>query len=217
MPRSTLQKIRPLHPEKVPPMGAVPAGATPDGKQLFTLERQRSRAVPDIDPDTGKQRMRHHGVTNEPLYALNKPEIYTERLLFFLESQGNGQIQMVPYVPITAEEMAAEQRQQRVEAMKAQLAEALVEADMTPAELVAAARAVGQQEPPLEEVLAPAAIPEPVEGPAVSYPLDLGGGWYQLSTGDKVQAKKDEVDALEAEAAGLKQRAREQQEQTPEV
>jgi len=54
--KAVLEKIPPVHPDKVPPLGSELAGVTPWGEQLYRLRRDRSRAKPMKDED-GKRVM----------------------------------------------------------------------------------------------------------------------------------------------------------------
>lgn len=218
---TTLAKLQPLHPELVPPQGAQPFGVTADGKhQLYKLVTRRSRSVPKLSVKadallkdaranlTGDdlaaaealivkehQEFRKHATTGEPMYGLRQPEIYDNTEIFYLESQGNGNVVKVPYKFPTPEELAAVDRARRVEAMKDTMAEALVDAGVTPETLVQRLSQIK------EPVMAPAAVaggqvtpPAADDVPPVDlskYPEDLGGGYWRFSNGDKAQMKKD--------------------------
>ena len=215
---SVLQKIKPLHPEKVPPAGSVPVGLTPDGKQLYRLKRMRSKGVPRIDPETGERMMRKHAITGEPMYGLNEPKVFEENLLFFLESEGNGNIRMQLYTPPTEEQVAAEERTKNIEAMKGHLAEVLVDRGVTPEQLLAG---VTPEKFTALDLVEPVPPPEPGTEPdtepGTEYPKALGGGWWGLSDGEKVQVKESDAIELEAVLAKERKRAHEDAAQTPEV
>lgn len=153
-----LQAIEPLHAPLLPPDGAVPEGATTEGYPLFRLTQKRSRSVPDLD-DEGVRRWALHPQNGQPLYPLNKPEIYKHTQLFFLESDGQGNVNHVQYAHPTEEELAAEQRTKDVAAMKDTLAEALVDGGIAAADIVTALAARGTAEPEEE-------APEAVEAEA---------------------------------------------------
>lgn len=186
----TLAKIKKFHPELIPPTGSVAYGVTPDGKQLYRLVRQRStkRRKMEIGPD-GRERevWRKNQMTGEPLYPVNEPVPYEEELIFYLESEGNGQVNMVKYTPPSPEELARAQKAQRVQDMQEQLAEALVDADITPSSLLDMLR--GRKAAP---------APKPAE-PVVEYPVHLGGPRWQLSNGSVVSGKKVDAQRQEAE------------------
>ena len=237
-----LQKIPKIHPQLIPPQGAVQRGTTPDGKQLWYQEIPMSRSVPDIIPGTetpdnpkGEQRYKMN-LAGEKVYPLFKAERYIWKRLYFLESEGNGQVNMVPYVPLTKEQIAAEERRKKIVAMKDSMAEAFVDAGVLPDNLLATLRAAQTQvpvkvdEPEIVEPVAarhpdaPTAevetVAEPVkappEKPAIHYPTTSGGGWWVLSDGSKVQGKK--AKAVKAEKALQKavQEARAVAEATPD-
>ena len=187
MSMQTLQRIPPIHPEKIPPKNAVAAGVTPDGRQLFQLTRRRARAVPMIDTQSGERVWRRNPLNGEPLYPRNQPGIYEEELLFTLESPGNGSIEMTPYVAMTPEEMAEREYKVKVEQMRDSLADAMVQADMTPAQLLALLQ--GQAKDAVVQA-------EETESQA-EYPLYLPVGRWQLSNGTVITGKRE--DAEEAE------------------
>ncbi|KKL25614.1 hypothetical protein LCGC14_2403530 [marine sediment metagenome] len=228
-----LQKIPKIHPQLIPPQGAVQRGTTPDGKQLWYMEIPMSRSVKDILPGTktrenpeGEQRYRMNPA-GEKVYKLYVSERYIWKRLFFLESEGNGNVAMVPYVPQTDAQIAATERARKVAAMKDSMAEAFVDAGVLPENLVATLRA-GQVQVPVEveepetvgpavevteeEVVAeePKAKPEAEKPPAsedsITYPHMYGPGWWRLSNGERVRgdrkkAERAEKDVLKARAA----------------
>lgn len=227
--RGVLTKIQPLHADLVPPANAVPAGITPDHKQLWKLTRKMARAVPRTDPDTGERTMRRHPINGEALYGLNKPEIYDQELVFYLESDGQGNVYMVEYRPPTPEQLAEQARQEQIAAMQGQLAEVFVDEGISPADLVKAIRdgraAVGvpevkrgksrkpqtdggaagdgAQEDGDEAPSTPA--PSAVAESFVEFPIIKSPGVWQLCDGSifgdsKDKKKKDEAEAANAEA-----------------
>lgn len=231
MSRGVLRKIEPIHPPMKPPKGAVAAGVTPDGHQLYREHSKRSRSIPDIDEETGQQRQRRHALTGEPLYGIRKPEPYTLTRLYFLEDQGNGNIVKVDYREPTPEEMAAKVRAREIELMKDTLAATMVDSGLSPSELVRRLTA-----PVTAAAPAPAAAPEAEtleeeeeeveeeELPQVVYPVHRGGKSWLLSSGDLFNGKKDEAtkaeDALPPEKKNLlpmaEQKAREDAQRSEE-
>lgn len=187
--------------ENKPPTGSVPAGMTPDGKQLYRLTRERSRPRPKFieDPITGVKRREFakNPMTGEPLYGKNEPEFYTETILFFLEDQGNGNVSIVPYTPPTQEQLDKVARDHKVKRIQGELAEKLVARNIDIDALLDAlskAPAAG----PVAPVAAVAAAGTPPAPLTIPEPKALGSGWYQLSNGDKVRCKTAD-DALEHE------------------
>ena len=229
-----LQKIPKIHAQLVPPQNAVMRGTTPDGKQLWYEEIPMSRSVPRIIPGSvtpenpkGVQEWKKN-LAGEGIYPLRQREDYIWRRLYFLESQGNNNVQKVDYVPKTEEQLAAEEKARMVEAMEHALPAALVEAGLTAADLPRILQA-GQAQVPVEvdepEAVEPVAAPvvtettaevedvaEPeavVEAPVVEpeekpihYPVPTGGGWWKLSDGTKIQGKKSK--AVKAERLAKK-------------
>ena len=194
--KRTLAKIKKLNPELKPPTGSVVFGVTSDGKQLYRLVQKRSRAVPLIDTKTGEQRFRKNQMTGEPMYGLNKPELYEHERIFYLESEGNGNINIVDYQAPTAEELAKTARRQRVEDMRERLAEALVDADVDPRDLVASLQ---QGTAPVQKMKPSPAVTANVTTEPASFPLMYAPGRWRLSNGTVMQGKK--TDAEEAESA----------------
>jgi len=233
--KGVLKKIKPLHPELVPPRDAVVIGQTPDGKTLYREVVKRSRAVPAFtelqcpvcqgEPAedlcgrcggkgivAGPRLYRKNPVTGENLVPVNKPEPYDQVQVYFLESQGNGNVGKVFYTPPSAEEIAEAQRQRKIAEMQTKFAEVLVDQGYTPDKILEALQ--GRSEP---------SVPDLQE----EYPLDLGGGWWQLSDGSKIKHKKSDYALVEeaeravseqhrAEFASLQQQVKEAASIAPE-
>lgn len=203
-----LTKIRPIHFALTPPTNAVPWGVTPDGKhQLYRMVLKRSRSVPDIDPKTGESKYRKNIMTGEPLIQLRKSEVYDEERIFWLESQGNGNVVQVPYNPPTDAELAKAARDEKIKAMQDKLAAALVDSDVDPSALLQSLK--GKTETATDAVVsvAPAAT---TTGP--EYPVMYAPGRWELSNGTKLQGKRAEAEEAEAEIQAAKATA----ESTPE-
>lgn len=221
----TLKKLVPLHSQIVPPINAVPFGMTDDGKQLYREVTPRSGSEADKDDD-GKQRWRKNQMTGEPLYPLRKPTFYEHTRVYFLESQGNGNIGKVDWRPPSPEEVARAERNQQVEAMKDHLAEALVDANVNPAEL---ANLISRRQPAVPElpelveldeeeepvVAPPVEVAEPVD--TDQYPKNLGGGWFELSDGAKLQGKEEQAIEAEIDLEVRRDEAHKVAEATPEI
>ena len=217
-----LPKIEPLEPPLIPPSGSVAAGVTPNGQQLYKLDRPRSRAVPKLD-ERGNHAYRKHQVNGEDLYPLYKPELYTEHLLFFMESDHNGNAYMVPFIPPTEEQLAAEERERRIAAMRDELAQALVDADVSPDQLISALRAprdvaiAGEpvQGTPAHQDLSQPDGPEDDAQPEVEetdpdefepdfsvFPKQIGPTTWELSNGETLQGSREQpIDKQQARAA----------------
>ncbi len=213
--KAVLEKIAPLHPDKVPPQGSVMAGTTPWGDQLYRLRRARSKSVPAYDED-GK-RMYRRSLTGDKLYPMNRPELYEEELLFYLHSEGNGNVVMVPWSPPTQEQIDQKKRKETIKEMQEKLAEKLVDSGMSPDEAVA--RLVGgvpmteyvvDDEPAVEETVAEVVVEKPKKKKAkkappvdesgrVVFPYMYGPGMWKLSDESTFRGKK--ADAIEAEKA----------------
>ena len=143
-------------------------GLTPDGHQLFEETTKRSRAIPDIDPITGERRYKLHPTTGEPLYPKNKPQLYDNVRVFYLESEGNGNIIKIDWTEPTADEIAAVQREKGIKELIPKLSETLYDADINLADLVSAMKMISQHtkgELPDEAPPAEATAPEPVLAP----------------------------------------------------
>ena len=191
----TLNRIAPLHPLTIlPPAGSVQAGTTPDGKQLWRLVTRRSRAVPDRDPVTGEQRWRTN-LMGEKILALFKHEFYNKEEVFWLHSQGNGNVEHIPYHPPTPEELVRAKREQTVAEMNAALAGALVDAGLTPdklVEILQAKKAEAVPGAPAEPVAAEAPAETPIE-----YPVHMGARWWTLSDGQRFGGTRADAEAAE--------------------
>ena len=203
--KATLAQIKPIHPELIPPTGAEPWGRTLDNKQLYRLVRRRSRAVPNIDKVTGEQRWRKNQMTGEPLYPLNRPEVYDEEFIFFLESQGNGNVSIVKYTPPSEEEMARARRAERLAQVKDAFFDKLLDMGLEPAEMFerllgAEKPAVAVPAPRVPEFVPAAMETSPSSVTLADFPKPIGGGWWILSSGAKVQGKKEDVEEQEKAA-----------------
>lgn len=171
----TLAPIKPFHPQFNPDPAWVRMGLTPEGHQLFKETTKRSRAVPDIDPKTSEQRWKLHPTTGEPLYPKNKPEMYDNVRVFYLESEGNGNIIKIDWSEPTADEVAAVQREKGIKELIPKLSETLYDADINLADLVSAMKMISQAtkgELPDEAPPAESAAPEPVLAPMPEPVLD---------------------------------------------
>jgi len=230
---TTLKKLKPLHPPIVVPLGAVPFGVTEDGRQLYKEVTPRSGSEADKGED-GKQRWRKNQMTGEPLYPLRKPTFHEHTRIYYLESQGNGNIGKVDYQPPSPEELVRIERGRKVEAMKDHLAEALVDADVTPGELAGLfTRRVAERERKAQEAPADLVVPElpdlePEEPVAaevvdlepeatVTYPIERGGGWYELSDGTKLQGDEDHAVDAEIALGERRQQVKREAELIPEI
>lgn len=111
-------------------------GADPVGRQLYRERQKRSRAVPLFDEETGERVHQKHQNTGQKLYPMNRPELFTLERVFYLESEGNGNVRKVPYTPPTPEEIAAAERKGKIESMKERVAEVFVDADISPEDLL---------------------------------------------------------------------------------
>lgn len=174
--------ITPVHAEKIAPEGAEPWGVTPDGRQILRLVTRRTHSVPRIGSD-GKQEWALHPTTAQPIYPLRRHEPYDHVEIFTMESDGHCNVYKEPYTPPTAEQIAAESRQKKVAELMPALAGALVDAGLTPDQLVA--RLSGAQ-----------AVEAPEEA---AYPIWKGASNWQLSNGETVRGNREK--ATEAEAA----------------
>lgn len=194
---ATLKRVEPLHAPITPPQGAVAAGVTPDGRQLYSMTRQRSRSVPRLDPVTKQEMWRKHQTTGEPMYQLRRPELYPEELLFTIESEGNGNNRMVPFQWPTEEEKAEQRRKDAIEQMQGGLAAALVDRGFTPEKLIAAIAALDRPTVPpepvsgaVQTVATVSEVPAELEAP-VLYPVkDENSNWWTLSNKQRVQGEK---------------------------
>jgi hypothetical protein len=202
MARSVLDRVKPIKSDLIPPAGSTTYGTTPDGRIIYQRTMQRGRAVPKLDAE-GNRVWRKHPLTGEPLLPVNQGEVYEATDLFTLLDQLNGNVEMVPYHVPTAEELAAETRVKKVVAMKDQLAEALVDAGVDPANLLADLKALAV--PAATPIVPAAAMTEP---PVPSlYPMAKGGGWYLLSNGTKMQGSEEAAQEAEAAIAEAKKEA----------
>jgi hypothetical protein len=150
--------------------------------------------------------------TGEPMYKKNKPENYDKVLVYFLEDQGNGNVNRSHYEPLTAEEEAAEQALEQVKALGGgALAEAMVKAGVSANEMIEEILNRRDDTPaPVPEVVDPAVPETPVTAitaetvavesvveepeaptePEVTHPQHRGGANWILKDGSKFRGKK---------------------------
>jgi hypothetical protein len=194
MKRGVLNRIKPIHPELIPPQDAEVIGTTEHGKILYRQIRRMNRPVPDIDPDTGRQRWRKNQNTGEPLYPLFKRKIVMETRDFFLESQGNGNVGIVEYQQPTPEDLAQRARAQRIADMKDRLAERLVDAGLTADDLIErlGGTVVGEEIADAEPEEVEAEVLETsAEAETDDFPRDLGEDLWQLSNGQTYEGTEE--------------------------
>ena len=200
-----LTKIKKIHFPLTPPANATAYGVTPDGKhQLYRLVLKRSRSVPDIDPKTGESKFRKNQMTGEPLIQLRKSERYDEERIFWLESDGQGNVNQVPYSPPSEAELAKIARAQRVKDTLGKLAEAMVDSDVEPSVLLASLKAQGTTTTAAPGFVVPTVTTD-AETTTGEFPTMYAPGRWKLSNGLTMQGKKAEaVEAEEAIAAAKK-------------
>ncbi len=217
----TLEPIKPFHPQFHPDPSWERVGLTPAGHQLFRETTRRSRAIPDIDPATGEQRHELHPTTGQPLYPRNKPEIYNHIRMFYLESEGNGNITKIDWREPTAEELAAVRRSEGIAKLIPNLSETLYDADIDMGDLVAALRMISQatkgelpdEAPPVVadtpepqtqaviEAQAPVASTPVVADAQATFPKWRGAAGWELSDGTFMKGVGVKEKAVAAEAA----------------
>jgi hypothetical protein len=158
--------LQPIHPTLKPPQGARPAGLTPDGKQLYEMVEVRASIVDKVNPETGEVEHRKNTITGEQLHKLRevekdeqgRPVRVRNTRLFYLHSEGNGNVRKVTYTPPSEEDLKKAERRQRVQEMQEALAEGLVDAGMSPQDAIARLRGEADAGPGLP----PPETPEPV-------------------------------------------------------
>lgn len=207
-----LKKVAPIHPNLIAPRGAVATGETVNGiHTVFKLVRKRNKSVPKVDPKTGERAYRISQITGEQLYPLREKNIVDEEVTFYLHSQGNGNVEMVPYRPPTEEEKREQLIRRQAAQMVPQLTEELARRKITPAQLLDALFGGQRQQapPPPPEVAQAGAssgsIPEPGAEPAEfapdfsQYPLKASGvGRWELSSGEIVKGNREAAEQAEA-------------------
>lgn len=189
-----LRKIEPLHPPLIPPSGALAAGVTDNGKHnLFRLTRRMARARPAYD-ENGNRRWRVNRLTGEQVIPMNEAEIYEEHLLFYLESQGNGNVEMVQYTPETLDEKLARERALAIERQTPAFIAAMIDAGITPDKLKTWMSAGAAAPASVVDTFAePEADDDEVDEVHVeeNYPLMYGPGLWYLSAAHEAMVKAD--------------------------
>lgn len=234
---TALSRMEPQHAKIEPPPGAVAHGVTSDGRQIFRLVTKRARAVPRYEntPEArelenrlasegkseteirramdkaGFRLWRKNQNTGEPMYPINKAEVYDLEELFTLESEGNWNVRKIPYRFPTAEELAVQERARQVSAMQEALPALLVDEGFTAEELLAALRAGRNRPAESPPVASPPVMPD-----FSAYPKRLGKNRWELSDGREVRMTEERAQAEEAEVQDRVLRAAQAARETPE-
>ena len=206
----TLTRIQPLHGPVVPPAhwemagSTPPMGSDPGGRQLYTESIPRSRAVPDYEQvectecfgerqeepcqecnGTGKvdgeRRWKVNPLNGERLYPMNKPELYTQHRMFYIQSDGQGNQYKVDWAPPTPEQIEAIRHDKAVADMVPALASALVDKGLDVDEIVRRLTAEPSAPAPEHASTEPVPFddsrttgaPEPVASPAPEEAADI--------------------------------------------
>jgi len=193
--RGTLSRIKPKHADLVPPKGAVRIDTTPDNRPVYRLVHKRTRAVPLLD-DEGEQVYVTSRLNGENVYKRNRAEPWNDVREFYLESDGQLNVYMIPYKAPTREEIEAAAREGKVEEFMRELAETFVDSGMSPKELLASALAnadarAGREPTGLEGV-------EDAGEADEEFPKKAGVALWELSDGTKIRGAK--TDAIEKQA-----------------
>lgn len=217
-------KIRPLNVDvsaSLPP-GAELAGHTKQGLPIYRIQRVLAKNEARIDED-GEIVFAKHPTTGEPLYQKRqlvpqgkpgpdgKPTWYVD-VYVVPNQQGNGNLSWDDYTPPSAAEIAAAARERKIEEMLPELAGALIDSGLTPAQLAAAlagapaaapAAEVAEIPPPAREGTGDPETVDPLtdEAPAdQEFPKALPGvGRWELSSGEVFKGTK--IDAISREQA----------------
>ena len=200
--KATLQGIKPIKADLVPPVDAIAAGVTPEGKQIYTMTTQRSRGVPKLDPETGERIWRKNPLNGEPLLPVNKAELYELEEMFILEDQKNGNVEKIPYRHPTQAEIDARTRAHKIAAMQTGLAEKLVDSGFSVDDLLA--RLAPQSATVAPPADAPADAPLPDQ---TAYPVWTSGPWWKLSDGSKFKGSREAAHEAQAEIDDRKREA----------
>jgi hypothetical protein len=217
MSRGALQALPRLHVPIMPPAlrdgsRAPQVGTTVTGLPIYEVDYLYTENVPQLDDD-GKPRYSKNPTNGEPIVMRRKIINAGWRKKFVVPNEeGNGNLSWITYTPPTEEEIAKAKRQTKIEQMTPELSAALVDAGMTPAELLRllSSQKVEPIEPPPPPASPPAQHPAPAgteppaaegekDGEEVSYPKALPGvARWELS--NRTVFKGSRADAEEAQA-----------------
>lgn len=187
--------IPPINSHFVPAPGEKLIGHTPHGQPIYERTINKGKSVPRIDPATGEEEWTKHPTTAERL--LKKRRVVSDPQVerFIPVDGGNGTVYRQPWTPETEEEIRQRERVRLVEQKQRELAEAMVENDISTESFIKVLKgaAVGGsddagQEP--EDEVGGEGDPFPRKAPGV-------GRWL-LSNGEKFQGSKAEAEAAEA-------------------
>ena len=200
----TLTKIQPIHPQHVPEPHWEMAGTTVHGRQLYKESLKRSRGVPLVD-ENGERVYAKNPISGEPLYPKNRAEIFHDNRLFFLASQGNGQVEKINYRPPTPEEIRAKERAGKIADVQDQLAAAFVDSEIPIDHLIALLKGGKAIVPQAELEASDDDDDDEPDDEGIEYPRRMQRGVYELSTGESYRGKRSDAaaaqDAINAAAS----------------
>jgi hypothetical protein len=186
--KAMLNKVKPLKTDLIPPEGSMPAGVTADGlHQLWKRPRKRVRT--QVVKDEKGEDVWKRLPNGEPTVRKRTATVEDYEQLFYQLDQGNGNVQVIEYRFPTDDEVAAAKRRQKIAAMQPALAEALVDAGVSPTELLERLRQP-RASAPAPKAPAPPVVEE-------DFPVDLGDGRWKLSNGQEMEGNEDQALAQE--------------------
>lgn len=133
--RGTLQRLRPILVDLIPPDGARMIGTTAQGLPIYQETIVRAGPVEPMLDTEGKEVWVKHPTTGEPMYRRNTRKPVSRTRFIVPNQQGNGNLSWDEYNPPTATEIQAKERREKIEHMKDNLAAVLVDQDLTPERL----------------------------------------------------------------------------------
>lgn len=201
-----LSKIPPIESPLIPPQGSVPAGVSPDGKQLYTFTRKMVTSTIPRTNEQGGEIWLKNPQSGEPLVKKRRPIVEEVTYLFYLEDQKNGQVELIPYRWPTEEEVRQQERDRKIAAVSKALPEMLVDrgVDLDKLMQMASGEVPITTNVPAPAGTVPHTVPtEPISGDMgseeIAYPFMATPSRWTLSDGRVVVGKRVDAEREEAQ------------------
>lgn len=162
-------------------------GHTPKGQPIYERTIDKGKSVPRLDEE-GNQIWTKHQTTGEPLVPMRMVVSNPQVERFVPVDGGNGTVYREPWTPESEESIRRKERERKMAEVQRQLAEGLVENDISVDALLSVLKGGD-----------PTEVESDDDGDTPEYPVNHAPGRWTLSDGTKMKGTKD--DALAAEAA----------------
>lgn len=181
MKTDTLPKLPDLKPDLIPPRGAEPVKVMDDGRVVYQVTEfdpvaTKENKQPKLDPEGNPEYLRHPTtgqIIKPKMVAV--PKFKTRQIV--LRRSGRGHVYKDDYYEPSQEDLDRQERERRKSEILERFAERAAELNMDVDAFV-------------DTMLTPA---KEAAADLSEYPKVLGGGWHELSNGEKVRCKDEEA------------------------